>query len=260
MLLKIENLHKSFGGLKAVSQFSAHLHQGEIVSIIGPNGAGKTTIFNLVTGFYLPDSGKIQFQAQDIAGLKPHLISSAGVSRTFQNIRLFGSLTVLDNIRLAFHGQSRYNLWQSLLANQSFHREEERITEKSLELLRIFELAKEQQKISRELPYGLQRRLEIARAIATNPKLLLLDEPAAGMNHTEVNDLMHLIRWTREKFTLTILLIEHQMRMIMSLSERIIVLNFGETIAEGKPEEVQKNLKVIEAYLGAQGHADRPKS
>ncbi|MEW5802131.1 MAG: ABC transporter ATP-binding protein [bacterium] len=254
VLLLVDSIHKSFGGLKAVSNFSTCINHGEIVSIIGPNGAGKTTIFNLLTGFYLPDGGTIQFHGQEIAGLKPHLIAAAGISRTFQNIRLFSRMTVLDNIRLAFHLQKKYNLMDALTKSTTFRKEEERITALSLSLLKTFDLTKEQQKLAQSLPYGLQRRVEIARALATGALLLLLDEPAAGMNRGETDELMSLIRWIRKEFPLTILLIEHQMRMIMEISERIIVLNFGEKIAEGTPEEIQKDPAVIDAYLG--GHQD----
>ncbi|MGA1824112.1 MAG: ABC transporter ATP-binding protein [bacterium] len=254
-ILNIKNLHKSFGGLIAVSNFSLRIAEREIVSIIGPNGAGKTTIFNLLTGFYQPDCGTIHFQDKDITGLKPHLIAAAGISRTFQNIRLFGQLTVLDNIRLAFHLKKNYNFWDAVFTTRKFKHEEDRIIQRSNYLLEIFELSKDVQKLASELPYGLQRRAEIARAMATDARLLLLDEPAAGMNHTEIDELMRLIHWVREKFPITILLIEHQMRMIMEISERIIVLNFGQMLAEGTPSHIQKNPRVIEAYLGSDNHA-----
>lgn len=250
MLLQVENLDKSFGGLKAVSNVSFHLKKGEIVSIIGPNGAGKTTAFNLLTGFYLPDNGYIRFQGRDMVGLKPHAIAAAGISRTFQNIRLFNHMTVLDNIRLAFNLKKKYTMWDTLIRSKLFLEQEEQITTKSFYLLEAFDIKKEQYKLAKELPYGLQRRVEIARAIATDARLLLLDEPAAGMNHTETDELMDLIRWLRREFPVTILLIEHQMKMIMEISERIIVLNFGEKIAEGTPGEIRNNMKVIEAYLG----------
>ncbi len=250
VMLQVENLQKSFGGVRAVSDFSFILKRGEIVSIIGPNGAGKTTIFNLLTGFYLPDTGTITFEGKPMVGLKPHMIAAAGICRTFQNIRLFGQMTVLDNIRLSFNLKRKYRLMDAIRRSKPFFEEEEQITEKSRRLLEIFDLKKEQYKLAQELPYGLQRRLEIARAMGTESRLLLLDEPAAGMNTVETNDLMQLIIWLKREFPLTVFLIEHQMRMIMEISERIIVLNFGQRIAEGTPKEIQKNPRVIEAYLG----------
>ncbi|MCM8901145.1 ABC transporter ATP-binding protein [Caldicoprobacter algeriensis] len=253
-LLKVHKLTKSFGGLTAVLNVSMELKQGELVGLIGPNGAGKTTVFNLLTGVYVPTSGSIILNKggaeQELQGLKPHRICKAGVARTFQNIRLFKDLTVFDNVRIAMHKNVRYGLLSSFLHLPSYHREEKRISEATMELLKIFKLDGKKDEYAKNLPYGEQRHLEIARALATNPSLLLLDEPAAGMNPAETAQLTELIKWIREKFNLTILLIEHDMSLVMKVCERIYVLDYGILIAEGTPDEIRSNKRVIEAYLG----------
>lgn len=251
MLLKINHLYKSFGGLTAVKDFNLILKQGEILSIIGPNGAGKTTIFNLISGFYIPDRGEIIFRNQNICGFLPFCIAAKGISRTFQNIRLFEELKVLDNIRIAFHFQRNYKLYDVIFHTKRFKEEERRIYNFSLYLLKIFQLEDKKDELAGNLPYGQQRQLEIIRALATGARVLLLDEPTAGMNHYEQEEAIKLIRRIRDEFHLTILLIEHQMKVVMNISERIMVMNFGEIIAEGSPYEIQHNSKVIEAYLGS---------
>lgn len=249
-LMTIEHLHKSFGGLSAVLDFNAHLEEQELIGLIGPNGAGKTTVFNLITGVYKPDEGSVNFTGQDITGLPPYEICSRGIARTFQNIRLFNDLTVLDNVRIALHKDVQYPLLSAVFRAPGFFRGEADIQEKADQILEIFNLEDKRNEIACNLPYGEQRRLEVARALATNPRLLILDEPAAGMNPQETAELMELIRSIRQQFNLTILLIEHDMSLVMGVCERIYVLDYGQIIAEGSPEEIRNNKRVIEAYLG----------
>ncbi|MDF2874913.1 MAG: lptB 7 [Sporomusa sp.] len=249
-LLKATKLSKVFGGLRAVSNFDIEIAPGELVGLIGPNGAGKTTAFNLLTGVYEPTEGQIEFDGKSVVGLKPYQITQKGIARTFQNIRLFADLTVLDNVKIAYHFHVKYGLLASFFRIGGYHAEEAEIEEKAIRFLEIFQLVDKKDEIAKNLPYGEQRRLEIARALAAQPKLLLLDEPAAGMNPQETQQLMEMIRWIKNEFNLTILLIEHDMSLVMGVCERIYVLDYGSIIAQGTPQEIKNNPRVIEAYLG----------
>ena len=250
VLLKVDNVSMVFGGLRAVSNLSMHIDEGELIGLIGPNGAGKTTAFNMITGVYTPTEGKVYFNGQQSSGKKSYQVTQMGMARTFQNIRLFSELSVIDNVKIAYNMHVTYNLADAIIRDGKYLSEEEFITQKALDLLKIFHLEEEAHEVAKNLPYGKQRRLEIARALATEPKLLLLDEPAAGMNPQETKELMEMIRWIRKEFNLSILLIEHDMGLVMGVCERIYVLEYGMKIAEGTPEEIKQNARVIEAYLG----------
>ena len=249
-LLKTTNLGISFGGLRAVDDVNIEIKDGELVGLIGPNGAGKTTIFNLLTGVYKPTDGDISLNEISINKKNTPQIVALGVARTFQNIRLFKKLSVLDNVKMALNSSMKYNTFEAIFRLPRFWKEEKEITDKALDLLDIFDMAEMANVISGNLSYGQQRKLEIARALATNPKLLLLDEPAAGMNPNETRELMKTISFIRNKFEISILLIEHDMDLVMGICERLYVLNFGKVIASGLPDEIQNNKEVIAAYLG----------
>ena len=249
-LLKTTNLGISFGGLRAVDDVNMEIKDGELIGLIGPNGAGKTTIFNLLTGVYKPTDGDISLNGISINKKNTPQIVALGVARTFQNIRLFKNLSVLDNVKMALNSSMKYNTFEAIFRLPRFWKEEKEITDKALDLLDIFDMAEMANVISGNLSYGPQRNLEIARALATNPKLLLLDEPAAGMNPNETRELMNTISFIRNKFNIAILLIEHDMDLVMGICERLYVLNFGKVIASGLPDEIQNNKEVIAAYLG----------
>ena len=249
-LLKVDNVSMIFGGLRAVSNFSMYINKGELIGLIGPNGAGKTTAFNMITGVYTPSEGDVYFNGVKSSGKKSYQVTQLGMARTFQNIRLFSELSVIDNVKIAYNMHVTYNLVDAIIRDKKYLNEEEFITQKAMDLLKIFHLEGEANEVAKNLPYGKQRRLEIARALATEPKLLLLDEPAAGMNPQETHELMDMIRWRREKVSRSSLLIEHDMGLVMGVCERIYVLEYGMKIAEGTPEEIKHNSRVIEAYLG----------
>lgn len=249
-LLEVKNLGISFGGLRAVDDFQISIEKGELYGLIGPNGAGKTTVFNLLTGVYKPNEGRISLDGKDITGLKTIDINKAGIARTFQNIRLFKDLTVLDNVKVGLHNHYPYSTIEGILRLPGYFKKEKQMTEKALELLKVFELDGEAELLAANLPYGKQRKLEIARALATEPKLLLLDEPAAGMNPNETLELMETIRFVRDNFEMTILLIEHDMKLVSGICEELTVLNFGRILAQGKTSEVLSDPQVITAYLG----------
>ncbi len=249
-LLEVKGLGIVFGGLHAVENFSLSLEKGSLYGLIGPNGAGKTTVFNLLTGVYKPTTGNFFLEGEKLNGKSPVEINKAGIARTFQNIRLFKNLSVLDNVKLGLHNQVKYSTIEGIFRLPRYFSAEKKMNKKAMELLKVFDLENEADTLADNLPYGKQRKLEIARALATNPKLLLLDEPAAGMNPSETQELMDTIRFVRDEFDMTILLIEHDMKLVSGICEEVTVLNFGEELAQGKTSEVLNNPEVIKAYLG----------
>lgn len=249
-ILEVKNLGISFGGLRAVNEFNIKIEKGQLYGLIGPNGAGKTTVFNMLTGVYKPTDGIITLDGQNITGKKTIDINKAGIARTFQNIRLFKDLTVLDNVKVGLHNNHKYSTIAGLLRLPSYFKTEKEMNERAMQLLEVFGMAEEADQLASNLPYGKQRKLEIARALATEPKLLLLDEPAAGMNPNETLELMDTIRFVRDKFDMTILLIEHDMKLVSGICEELTVLNFGQVLVQGETSEVLNNPEVVKAYLG----------
>ncbi|HAG90243.1 MAG TPA: high-affinity branched-chain amino acid ABC transporter ATP-binding protein LivG [Bdellovibrionales bacterium] len=251
-LLSLKQTSIQFGGLKVLTDLNMEVQSGELVGLIGPNGAGKTTVFNIISGIYAPTSGELTFRGSSLLGKKPFEVSREGIVRTFQNIRLFSTLSVVQNIGIAMHKAGPYSFWSAILRSKKYHSFEDQFLFRAKELLEIFGLSHLAEEEAGSLPYGIQRRIEIIRALAASPKLLLLDEPAAGLNHSETEELMGLIQKIREQFQLSVLLIEHDMKLVMGICEKIFVLDHGEIIASGRPEEIQENKKVIEAYLGSE--------
>lgn len=249
-ILEVNGLGISFGGLRAVDEFNIQINDNELVGLIGPNGAGKTTIFNLLTGVYKPTEGQISLNGTSTLGRKPNEIVMLGSSRTFQNIRLFKDMSVIDNIKIAYHNRMSYNYFDSVFKTKKYREEEARADQVAMDLLSVFELDQYATEQAKNLPYGKQRKLEIARALATDPSILLLDEPAAGMNPQETEELMETIKLLKTKFNVSILLIEHDMHLVMGICERIVVIDYGKIIAKGLPEDIRKNADVIKAYLG----------
>lgn len=249
-ILEVKNLGITFGGLHAVEEFNVKIEKGQLYGLIGPNGAGKTTVFNLLTGVYMPNEGTIYLDGENITGKKTIDINKAGIARTFQNIRLFAEQSVLDNVKIGLHNQMKYSTATGIFRLPGYHKTEKQMNEKAMELLKVFDLDKEADYLASNLPYGKQRKLEIARALATNPKLLLLDEPAAGMNPNETEELMNTIRFVRDHFDVSILLIEHDMKLVAGICEELTVLNFGKVLCQGKTAEVLSNPEVIKAYIG----------
>lgn len=260
LLLQVNDLSIVFGGLRAVSDFNMELYKGELIGLIGPNGAGKTTVFNMLSGVYTPTSGQINFwdksgKVKIVNKMSPAQLNNIGIARTFQNIRLFGKLTVADNVRIAMHSQRQSSGFDAVFHTSKFRRDEDVMTAKVHRLLGLFGLAEKEEELASNLPYGEQRKLEICRALASNPSLLLLDEPAAGMNPQETKELMELIAFIRDEFKLTILLIEHDMKLVMGICERLYVLNYGRVLASGSPDEIKTDPQVIKAYLGSEAES-----